>query len=180
MPNTQSHKRAKSLNPEITTASLNQLVVNSTDITSPGLDYLTSITLGMSSCQPVENPNFHVILSANGLSFTQNMDEREGTYMWSIKQISQPGWFVLTWLTVFKRSLHPCSKSITSLHLLQLQNPAVTERMTSLNQPRSVNFTNLMWFHQHSSLSLYLWPSEELFCDFVPVDASKMAAGGAL
>lgn len=61
-----------------------------------------------------------------------------------------------------------CSfKPTTYLYLLQLQNPAGREGMTSLGHSRSVNVTNLMWFHQHSSSSLHPSPSEEPFCDFL-------------
>lgn len=63
-------------------------------------------------------------------------------------------------------SLHPSFKPLTPLYHLQLQNPAVIEGRTSLAHSRSVNLTNLLWFHQHSSLSFHPLPSEELLCDF--------------
>lgn len=76
-----------------------------------------------------------------------------------------------TWMDCVKKfnclhtvwSLHPSFKPLTHL---QLQNPAVIEGRTSLAHSRSVNSTNLKWFHQHSSLYFHPLPSEELFCDF--------------
>lgn len=152
-------------------------------MSSPGLDYLTSVTSGESSSQKEENSNFHVILSAINLPFTQNMDDREGIYMWPIKQMIllygtriQLGWIVLAWLNVYKGSLHPCLKSIASLYLLQLQNTAVTLRMTrkcKLDKSHVVSSA-----FPFITIPMALWGT--LLWRFVPVDASKIATGGVL
>lgn len=78
-------------------------------------------------------------------------------------------------------SLHPITKSLIHLQLLQLQNPARRNRRTSLGPSRSITITNLKWVH--ISILLYLSPLHSLRNSLlwlaVPADASKMAARGA-
>lgn len=164
-------------------ASWNEPVVNSADISSPGLDCLTAMTSGESSSQPEEKPNLHVSLSANSLSFIQNMDEKEGTYMWPIQQMillmnQDPSWMDCA-------DLIDCLQRKFEIHHLTFPSP--TPKPSSDREDDFIRPTQNRKLHKsHVVSSAFLFISTPmalwgtLLWLFFPVDASKMAAGGSL